>query len=195
MLDLPDAGLMHKLSPLEQVGAVVILFQQVEESLIDLVVLSWKHDPNMASPIAEPPVDRRRWCAKSHFSCIAEKARTKTRAHENDPQWQFLFGGGGSLDRMAAARNTWIHSHYDLGRIFAVPGSDGWVMKRTTVEKVRVEPDDPKELPIEGVILYTCEMALSDGSMFRQFRMDQENSMAALSHLIGMYSHEDGCPD
>jgi len=25
--------------------------------------------------------------------------------------------------------------------------------------------------------------------------MDQENSMAALSHLIGMYSHEDGCPD
>lgn len=184
---------MDKLSPLEQVGAVVILFQQVEESLVDLIVLSWKHDPNMASPIAEPPVDRRRWCAKSHFSCIVDKARTKTRAHEKDPQWQFLFGGGGSLDRMAAARNTWIHSHYDLGRIFEVPGSDGWIMKRTTVEKVRVEPDDPKELPIEGVILHTCEMALSDGSMFRQFRMDQENSMAALFHLIGMYSHEDGC--
>lgn len=186
---------MYKLSPLEQVGAVVILFQQVEERLIDLIVLSWKHNPAASPPIKGPPPNRRWWCAKSHFSCILKKAKTKTLAHQNDPQWQFLFGGGGSIHRLAAARNTWIHSHYDLGRIFEDSGSDGWVMKRTTVQEVEVEPNDPKDLPVKVAFLHTCETALSDGSMFRQFRMDHENSMAALSHLIGMYSNEDGCPD
>ena len=189
MLDLPDAGLMHKLSPLEQVGAVVILFQQVEERLIELIVLSWKHNPAASPPIKAPPPDRRRWSAKQKFTCLVAKARVKTQDHRRDPQWQFLFGNLGSLDRLADARNSWIHSHYDLGRVFARSGSDGLVMKRTTVDTVTFPSAKPEEGLITATMLYARETSLSDGSTFEQFRRDQENSMHALSHLIDLYSH------
>ncbi len=189
MIGLPDAGSMYKLSPLEQVGAVVILFQQVEERLIELIVLSWKHIPAASPPIKAPPPDRRRWCAKKTFTCLVEKALVKTQDHRRDPQWQFLFGEWGSLARLAEARNAWIHSHYDLGRVIDRSGSDGLVMKRTTVETVTFPSAKPEEGLITATMLYVREMSLSDGSTFEQLRRDQENSMHALSHVIDLYSH------